>query len=172
MPTTRIGLVSDTHGHLDSALWRLFDGVEAILHAGDIGDLHLVRELESIAPVSAIRGNTDATSHRFPETLTTTIGEITVHVRHKVDTTSPMLYYLAATVEANLVLFGHTHRPFIEQVKRTLFVNPGSVGRSRTGFGTAGLLLIEDRNLTVTIHNLEQAEFPVVMRSPASPTGT
>lgn len=162
MTPIRVGLISDTHGHLEGPLWTLFHGVERILHAGDIGYVALIRELETIAPVEAIRGNTDAHSPSVPETVRTSVGPITVLIRHKVEQTSPMLYYLAATLDANVVLFGHTHRPFIEQVKSTLFVNPGSASRGRSGNNTAGILTVGDGGLSVSIHHLEES-LPVIM---------
>ena len=54
-----IGVIADTHGHLDSRVQRVFSDVEMILHAGDIGSLSVVQQLERIAPVVAVRGNMD-----------------------------------------------------------------------------------------------------------------
>ena len=51
----KIGVISDTHGHLDRRVFGLFDGVDHILHAGDIGYPSLILELEAIAPVTATR---------------------------------------------------------------------------------------------------------------------
>jgi len=165
MPPTRIGLISDTHGHIVGQVWRLFADVDRILHAGDIGGYHLIRELETVAPVEAVRRNTDGASHRVPEVLTTSVGGITVQIRHKLETTSPMLHYLAATRGADLVLFGHTHQPFVEQVRGALFVNPGSASRGRGGMNTAGILTVEDQRLSVTIHGLD-ADLSVVSMWP------
>ena len=61
----RLGVVSDTHGRFDPAIRRLFRGVDAILHAGDIGALAVIRELAAIAPVLAVEGNNDRFG-RFP----------------------------------------------------------------------------------------------------------
>jgi putative phosphoesterase len=56
----RIGLISDTHGRLDSRVVEIFEGVDRILHAGDIGGEEILAELGAVAPVTAVLGNTDA----------------------------------------------------------------------------------------------------------------
>ena len=71
----KLGLISDTHGFLDSKLTRIFRGVDHILHAGDIGPDYLIAQLESIAPVTAVLGNNDD-SPCFPLTKVVVIGEI------------------------------------------------------------------------------------------------
>jgi len=156
MAGVRVGLVSDTHGYLDRWLWPLFGGVERILHAGDIGGYHLVRELATIAPVEAIRGNTDGFHSRYGELLTTAVAGTSIHIRHKVDLGPAALSALARSIGADVVLFGHSHRPFLEQRGRTLFVNPGSATKSRTGTNTAGILVIDEAGLSVTIHELRE----------------
>ena len=56
----KIGVISDTHGFLDPKVLKLFAGVEHILHAGDIGSDAIIAELEAVAPVTAVLGNTDS----------------------------------------------------------------------------------------------------------------
>src|SRR5512142_2670996 len=56
---TRIGLISDTHGKLRPEVFAAFEGVLRILHAGDVGTRDVLVELEAIAPVTAVFGNTD-----------------------------------------------------------------------------------------------------------------
>ena len=55
----KIGVISDTHNFLDPKVHELFAGVNHILHAGDIGNATIISELEAIAPVTAVYGNTD-----------------------------------------------------------------------------------------------------------------
>ena len=55
----RIGVIADTHGLFDPSLIEHFAGVTAILHAGDIGDSDVIRQLQQIAPVFAVSGNVD-----------------------------------------------------------------------------------------------------------------
>ncbi|RUM87908.1 MAG: YfcE family phosphodiesterase, partial [Thermodesulfatator sp.] len=55
----KTGIISDTHGTLPEKVLDIFQGVDLILHAGDIGSLHIIKELGSIAPVKAVHGNMD-----------------------------------------------------------------------------------------------------------------
>ena len=54
-----IGLLSDTHGFFHPRLPQIFEGVDVILHAGDVGSMAILRQLEQIAPVTAVQGNND-----------------------------------------------------------------------------------------------------------------
>jgi len=161
---TRVGLLSDTHGTLNGSLWRLFDGVDLILHAGDWGDYGPARELAMIAPVEGIRGNVDALHPSFPDVLMVDVGGLRVHLRHRVDIDLGAMGRIAAHTGADMVLFGHTHRPFLRRVGPTVFVNPGSTSRSRGGPNSAGMLVVDEGEMIVTVRNLELADFPVLAR--------
>ena len=80
----KIGVISDTHGFLDPRVFELFTGVSHILHAGDIGPDALIAELETIAPVTAVIGNTDSSS-LFQLTETATLAGRKFLVHHIVD---------------------------------------------------------------------------------------
>lgn len=163
---TRIGVVSDTHGRLNGALYGLFDGVSCIFHAGDIGRREVIRELEMIAPVYAIRGNTDPYDFPFPEILTTRVGDLSVHVRHMVATSTTALYFFTQRVQADVVLFGHTHEPFLSMEKRTLFLNPGSASKSRSGADTAAIITVKGDVVSAAIHDLIAPEYRARMWYP------
>jgi putative phosphoesterase len=129
----RIGVISDTHNFLDPRVSGLFKGVEHILHAGDIGLPAILQELRQIAPVTAVGGNTDDPGLRYPETVTLQLGGLTFLVVHIVDPRR-MADLLRAKPEKNrpdVVVFGHTHKPFCERRDNTLFFNPGYAGRAR-----------------------------------------
>ena len=81
-----LGVVSDTHGYLDPRVLKLLEGVDHILHAGDIGDASIIEELACIAPVTTVRGNNDKTgqSSLFPEEVTLELGGRTVYLTHQV----------------------------------------------------------------------------------------
>lgn len=130
----RIGIVSDTHGLLRPRLFELLDGVDHILHAGDLGAIELLTELEAIAPVTIVWGNTDGMDvrARVPEMATVQLGEVTAAVMHGHQLGSPNPRAVAAEhPSADLVVFGHSHHPVIEYAQGVLAVNPGSAGPRR-----------------------------------------
>lgn len=130
----KIGIISDTHGLLRGEVFEHFDGVDHILHAGDVGPLDILTELEAIAPVTAVWGNTDggAIRARIPEIAELDLGGAAVVVLHGDQLGSPKPSSAAAAYpDADLVVFGHSHHPVIQPVGRTLAVNPGSAGPPR-----------------------------------------
>ena len=130
----KIGVLSDTHDHLDPKIPALFDGVDHILHAGDIGLPWLILQLESIAPVTAVLGNTDA-GLSFKETEIVRLDGRKFLVHHIVDVRAPTPPLNRRIIRENpdVVIFGHTHKPFAEVVGSTLYFNPGYAGRPRFG---------------------------------------
>jgi putative phosphoesterase len=124
-----IGVISDTHGLLRDEVHPIFSGCSLIIHAGDIGALSILRELEQIAPVVAVRGNVDrgdwAGSLRESELLE--IDGNRVYVIH--DLGSFPLTVPADTVD--IVIYGHSHRPNMVYREGTLYLNPGSAGPRR-----------------------------------------
>jgi putative phosphoesterase len=142
--TVRIGVISDTHGFLDPQVHRIFEGVEHILHAGDIGPSALIFELENIAPVTAVLGNTDSGLHYRETERVQLIGrDFLVH--HIVD-----VHALPQTVQGltanppDVVVFGHSHKPHQQQLGRTLFLNPGYAGKPRFNMPRTVAVLRED----------------------------
>lgn len=129
---TRIGVISDTHGYLDPAIPKLFAGVDHILHGGDIGLPRLILELEQIAPVTAVLGNTDA-ELEFKETEIVQLNGHIFLVHHIVDVDSPAesLRRRIALEKPNAVVFGHSHRRFCQTIANVLYFNPGYAGKPR-----------------------------------------
>jgi hypothetical protein len=130
----KIGIISDTHGLLRSQVFEVFEGVEHILHAGDVGPAEILTELEAIAPVTAVWGNTDGFDlrRRVPEVARLELGGVSVVVLHGMQLGSPTAEKAAAAYgRAGMVVFGHSHRPVVKQVLGTLAVNPGSAGPVR-----------------------------------------
>lgn len=130
----RLGLISDTHGFLDPQVADLFAGVDHILHAGDIGWPQIILELEAIAPVTAVTGNTD---HGLPyrETEVVRMAGQTFLVQHIVNPRrlEERLQRRISQERAGIVVFGHTHETCCERANGVLFVNPGSAGKARFG---------------------------------------
>jgi len=130
----KIGIISDTHGLLRPQVFEAFEGVEHILHAGDVGDPDILVELAAIAPVTAVYGNVDGSGirARVPEVARLELGGVRIAVIHGMQFGSPTPQKVAAAhPDAGLVVFGHSHRPLIQQVGPTLAVNPGSAGPRR-----------------------------------------
>jgi len=138
-PGTVIGVVSDTHGLLRSEALRRLRGVDRIVHAGDIGTPDVLRALEGIAPVTAVRGNNDrgAWARALPETTTITVEDARLHVLHDVKALAvdPRRAALAA------VIAGHSHKPALLDRDGVLFLNPGSIGPRRFTLPIAMALL-------------------------------
>ena len=132
----RIGLISDTHGKLRNQVFTALDGVARILHAGDIGPYDLLVELEAIAPVTAVHGNTDRFDirERVPEVAELEAAGYRIGLMHGHQLGSPEPAGLRrALPDADVIVYGHTHRPLVEDVAGTLVVNPGSAGAARFG---------------------------------------
>jgi putative phosphoesterase len=124
----KVGLVADTHGFLPTAAEAVFAGVDAIIHAGDIGEGYVLDLLEAIAPVIAVRGNNRYVAEGpFPVTRTALVGGITIAVVHRVHD-FPGGHAPSA---ARVVVYGHTHRPSVEERDGALWVNPGSPSEPR-----------------------------------------
>jgi hypothetical protein len=124
-----IGVISDTHGLLRPQALQALEGVELILHAGDIGDPKILCALARIAPVHAVRGNTDRGdwARDLPHTLMVEVGGVHLYVLHELFCLD--LDPAAAGISA--VIFGHSHRPHLEHKNGVLFLNPGSAGPRR-----------------------------------------
>lgn len=130
----KIGVISDTHGHLDPRVEKIFAGVNHILHAGDIGYASIILELEFIAPVTAVLGNTDS-DLGFRITEPVAIAEKKFLVQHIVNprSLSDDLTERLAKEKSDVVVFGHTHKPFNETINGVLFFNPGYAGKPKFG---------------------------------------
>ncbi|HUR47536.1 MAG TPA: metallophosphoesterase family protein [Candidatus Saccharimonadales bacterium] len=128
----KIGVISDTHNYLDPKVTELLAGVDHILHGGDIGEPWLLRELEAIAPTTAVSGNTDSEGS-YKETQVVELGGRKFLVHHIVDVRYPS-ERIRGRIEKEIpdvVIFGHTHKPFQQQIGKTLYFNPGYAGKKR-----------------------------------------
>ena len=148
-----VGVIADTHGLLRPEVFPAFASVEHILHAGDIGDPAILKRLQEIAPVVAIRGNIDRSGPcaALPSEEYVTLGSVNLYMLHDVHALA--LDPDAAGVQA--VLFGHSHKPLIEHRKGVLFFNPGSAGPRRFSLPiTVGLLHIDGGSMHAEHVNL------------------
>ncbi len=131
----RIGVISDTHNFLDPRVPKLFDGVDYILHGGDIGNPVILLELEQLAPVTAVGGNTDDPGHHYRPIQIVELAGRKFLVQHIVNPHAPAdpFRLCLARERPDVVVFGHTHKPFCETIGGTLFFNPGYAGKHRFG---------------------------------------
>lgn len=139
--TLKLAVVADTHSspHPDAARHIAARAPDAILHGGDIGDLRVLAELATIAPVIAVRGNIDAATADVPENLVLAIEDgdaalFTLLLTH-IAVAGPRIRADAARLAqqegASLVVCGHSHVPFIGRDRRLVVFNPGSIGPRR-----------------------------------------
>ena len=124
-----MGVISDTHGLVrDEALAALRDS-DIILHAGDIGSPDVLHALERIAPTYAVRGNNDRDEwgRSLPLTEVVELGAHLVYLLHDIAD----LDVDPAAAGFSAVIYGHSHKPGIEQREGVLYLNPGSAGPRR-----------------------------------------
>ena len=127
-----VGLISDTHGLIRPGVHDALEGVELILHAGDVGGPEILDELRLIAPIKAVFGNTDpAGDPTLADRIDLQLGGVRIHVSHGHEVGSPTPAKLAARYDADIVVYGHTHRQLVTKLDRQLFVNPGAAGPKR-----------------------------------------
>ncbi len=129
--TIRVGVISDTHGHLNAGLVSIFKSVDRIIHTGDIEAPGILEALAQMAPLDAVRGNMDFGNWAspLPREELITIGAVTVYALH--DLTRLDLDPEAAGIQ--VVLSGHTHRPEAFWRGACLYLNPGSASLPRNG---------------------------------------
>jgi len=127
-----IGLISDTHGLLRPDVHAALAGVELILHAGDVGGDDILDELETIAPVRAVYGNTDPPGQpRLETAIDLEIGGLRVHVSHGHEVGSPTPAKLLERYDADVIVYGHTHKQLVTNEGGRWVVNPGAAGARR-----------------------------------------
>jgi putative phosphoesterase len=135
----RLGVISDTHGKLPPQVFEVFSEVDHIIHAGDIGSADIITELEVLAPVTAVYGNTDGFDMRaaYPQVAKFELDGFTFVVTHGDQFGSPTPAALHdAFPDAEIIVYGHTHRSLLELVDLTVTVmNPGPAGFEHASVG-------------------------------------
>ncbi len=171
----KIGVVSDTHAFFDPRLGELLAGVDAIVHAGDVGSQEVLDELGRIAKVHAVRGNVDPAELKLPPELTKRFEGVQVEVRHQLPVPQAELEawsdgallgkmqperrdaFLKTFADASKVLiFGHSHKPCLLTMGHKLFFNPGSAGQQRFSLPRCvGILEVFPRGIRGSVLSLE-----------------
>lgn len=144
-----IGVVSDTHGALSDAAFRALAGSDAIVHAGDVGVGHVLDTLETIAPVTLVRGSNSCVAEaRSPIVENVKLGGVRVIAAHvESDLTGA---FDPALVGARVAIFGHTHLAEVTEADGVLWVNPGSPSDPRQGTPKSVALVTVDVTGSVT----------------------
>ncbi|MBT9172027.1 MAG: hypothetical protein DDT21_00403 [Syntrophomonadaceae bacterium] len=153
-----IGVISDTHiplraKQLPAALFKALDGVDLLLHAGDLVEEKVLDELNSLAPVEAVAGNMDpvhlATCLGRKKVLDLSgyrIGLIHGDLVNDRQNTPQRAYEAFISDNVDCVVFGHTHQPYCREESGVLLFNPGSpTDRRREPRHSCGLLILGDR---------------------------
>ncbi|MEW6327267.1 MAG: metallophosphoesterase family protein [Thermodesulfobacteriota bacterium] len=141
-----VGVISDTHGLLRPEVIKAFEGIDLIVHAGDIGPEEVLKVLQGVAPVVAVRGNMDrfGWAGKLSKTEVVAVGEALLYVLHDVGE----LDLDPAAAGFSAVISGHSHRPWIEKQNGVLFLNPGSAGPCRSTLpASVALLRVEGKSL-------------------------
>jgi putative phosphoesterase len=154
-----IGVLGDTHaypGRSRITLDRVSDlfqraGVGLILHTGDVGSAGVLRALEAVAPVAAVRGNADPRDliESLPDRVWIEAGNRRILLLHgHRGKTARAAAIAAAEPEIDLIVFGHSHQPLIAREGNTILFNPGSPTERRWNphFGV-GLIRVSDETI-------------------------
>jgi putative phosphoesterase len=125
----RLGILSDTHGLLRPEAVNALQGVNLIVHAGDVGDPGILAKLKTIAPVFAVRGNVDtqAWAKELPENAMVEANGASLYVLHNLQD----LDLKPESTGFQAVISGHTHEPKQYERNGVLYLNPGSAGPKR-----------------------------------------
>ena len=141
----KLGLISDTHDYLDPRIAEIFSGVDHILHGGDVGAHTLLLELETIAPVTAVLGNTDiGLTLNLTEVIPLGGRKFLVHHIVNPHALGDELKARIARERPDVVVFGHTHKPFNQVIGGVLFLNPGYAGKQRFALERSVVILHGD----------------------------
>lgn len=148
-----IGVISDTHGLLREEALHALNRCDLIIHAGDVGSPDVITELRKIAPVSAVRGNTDIEgwAEEYPLFNVIETGNKFIYVIHEIGN----INVDPKASGFHVVISGHSHRPSEEVKDGVLYFNPGSAGPRRFNLPvTAGQIQIDGDSIKAKIIKL------------------
>jgi putative phosphoesterase len=152
-----IGVISDTHGHLPAGVQKAFEKVDLIIHAGDVGDEKILKELSQMAPIVAVSGNMDSGkwASNLPTSECIEIGPTVVYVVHIPN----RIEVAPGNSEFKAIITGHTHRPDVYERNGITFLNPGSASYPKFGHpASVALLKLQRDALNVRLIELKDRE--------------
>lgn len=150
----KTGILSDTHGLLRAQVLDSLQGVEHLIHAGDVGDPEILSSLRSIAPLSVVRGNVDTGewARVLPRTEAIELGGYWIYILHDLGS----LDLDPATAGFSVVISGHSHRPEIITRGGVIYLNPGSAGPRRFHLPVSmALLYLEEGDVRAELVELD-----------------
>lgn len=151
----KIGIISDTHGLLRPEVVQALTGCEAILHGGDINSRKILEALNRIAPTCAVRGNNDKEwAEELPKTLAVTLCGIRFFIVHNKKEIPKALE------DADIVVYGHSHKYEEKYMGSRLFLNPGSCGPRRFTQPITLAVLTTAGDGSYQVHRIEIAHQP------------
>lgn len=152
----KIGVLSDTHIPVRSPVvppkvFQLFEGVDKIIHAGDIEEQRVLDELSAIAPVTAVAGNMDSRLPGLPVKKKLIINHIKIGIMHGAggprNNMHPFL--LKQLAGQDIIIYGHTHQACWQQEGNVWFMNPGSpTDQAIANYRSVGLITIDDQQIS------------------------
>jgi uncharacterized protein len=150
----KIGVISDTHGEMNPKALKALKGVDHIIHAGDVCGEDVIRKLENIAPVTAVKGNMDfgELSAKLSTTESIKFGKALIYVLH----INHMLDIEPTKEGFNVIITGHTHIPLIKTNNDVLYINPGSASLPKQNkYPTIALLYVSEEDINAEIIQLK-----------------
>lgn len=156
-----IGLISDTHGLVRAEVLSALRGVDLILHAGDVGGAEVLQALARIAPVRAVRGDSDlATATDLEARIDELFEQVRVVVTHGHELERPdPPRIVSAYMHADVIVYGHTRNALVTRAARRLVINPGAAGSTFAGSSpTVARLYIDGRQSDAQLVRLLPAE--------------
>lgn len=141
MKKKKIGLISDTHGLLRTEAIEKLKGSDLIIHAGDLGSMEVLKDLKKIAPTIAVRGNVDVElwARVLKQRESITLGKWSILVLHDIGR------LITPGPDTDIVIYGHSHKPNVEQRNGVWYINPGSAGPRRFNLPIClGIMTLDD----------------------------
>jgi putative phosphoesterase len=154
----RIGIIADTHGLLRPEAVEALRGVDAIVHAGDVGGQHVLDGLRQLAPVTYVEGNND--DGDGTGIVRVTIGGLRILLTHILPRPDePRMHVVASLWEkpADIVIFGHSHLPHDEIIDGVRYFNPASAGPRRFDYPVSIGIIEDGRAMHVALDERSKA---------------
>lgn len=169
LPTIRVGIVSDTHGHLDERIVEILAKCDIAVHAGDIMNGKVLDTMHAACnKLVAVRGNNDIPElwpdgqHRALLALDDEAmfslpgGDVVVLHGHEHGAMPCHASMRASYPDARLIIYGHSHKLVCDQEQQPWVINPGAAGHTRTHGGPSCLIL----NASESGWELTEQRFP------------